>query len=266
MMFVARKDGHNRASEVTQQTYSFQVVLALLGEDAFFWRPILVYPQKPEDIGLTYETLHTAPCTTIESQIDTVANLREWAGKVEKGAIAGRGGPWPHTLNLTPGGEGCGMSSVGDSSSSLLGSAGGFAVALLLWVECEPHLELHKQDAEYKGILVGSLWHHIRCYGTFVRGYPLRVCALTEAKFVWDIHEVKQQKALAVLAKHIAARIEANEWDGQLPTGQKCEVGRIGTGIVYRGEYITGNPNLGNALLEMGIVRGSWCKWLGPGF
>jgi len=69
--------------------------------------------------------------------------------------------------------------------------------------------ELHREDAVFAGVKVGSLWHAVRSNGLFVKGYPDRILALTERGFVWDVHEVAANKFMQSLAAHIRERKQA---------------------------------------------------------
>lgn len=69
--------------------------------------------------------------------------------------------------------------------------------------------ELHREDAVFAGVKVGSLWHSVRSVGIFVKGYPDRILALTERGFVWDVHEVAANKFMQSLAAHIRERKQA---------------------------------------------------------
>ncbi|EOD32051.1 hypothetical protein EMIHUDRAFT_99051 [Emiliania huxleyi CCMP1516] len=201
VLFSQRRDEHLQAAERTLQEISFQVALHRFGADSFDWRIVL----KDGDVPAIVEAA---------------------------------GGPYPETWNLTRGGEGSGAAC--DSSGTLLASAAGFSWLLVLWSCCMDKPELHREDAVFAGVKVGSLWHNVRSMGIFVKGYPDRILALTERGFVWDVHE-------------------AGSWNG-VPAFKGWSL------VKNSGRFVSRRPALATAIIEMGVERGAWCKWVGLGF
>ena len=81
-LFGDRQGGHLSAAEKTEQDVSFQVVLSIVGEEGFDWRPVLVWPDLPA--GDDYGSLLSADAVTKDCELGRPDEQRAWCAKVER--------------------------------------------------------------------------------------------------------------------------------------------------------------------------------------
>ena len=81
-LFGDRQRGHLSAAEKTEQDVSFQVVLSIVGEEGFDWRPVLVWPDLPA--GDDYGSLLSADAVTKDCELGRPDEQRAWCAKVER--------------------------------------------------------------------------------------------------------------------------------------------------------------------------------------